>query len=111
MVNNQLKNIYKKMSLWLGEKTYLKKKIWSQSGFARSRVTQRVKEIWSKPGFSRFLLIPVFYIIQTGIATGSIESRADLPGHPSLRTMLTSRVDFFMFFQLFFVFSFFYLVF
>jgi len=95
MVNNQLKNIYKKMSLWLGEKTYLKKKIWSQSGFARSQVTQQVKEIWSKPGFFRFLLIPIFYIIQTGIATGSIEFRADLSGQPEFNNYVNKSSGFF----------------
>jgi hypothetical protein len=45
--------------------------------------------------FSRFLLIPVFYIIQTGIATWSIESRADLPGQPEFNNYVNKSSGFF----------------
>jgi hypothetical protein len=61
MINNQLK-IYKKRGLWLGEKTYLKKKRVS-TGFCR------VARVTDQPGFAAFLFIPVFYLIRTGPTT------------------------------------------
>jgi len=61
--SNQLKNI-KKDSLWLGEKTHLKKKNESQ------------------PGFAGFLLIPVFYLTRISSSTRSTRRAS-----PSLITM------------------------
>jgi hypothetical protein len=86
MVNNQLKNLYKKMkSLWLGEKTHLKKKKVS-TGLCR------VALFTGQPGFSGFLLIPVFCLTCTGPAIESTVSQSTCRVGPSLISMLVGKI-------------------
>ena len=80
MVNNQLKNI-KKKGPWLGKKTHLKKKNRYLPSFVRSPGS-RVNLV-GRPSLTVFLLLLVFHLTQTILATRST-CRAD----PSLITML-----------------------
>jgi hypothetical protein len=55
MINNQLK-IYKKRGLWLGEKTYLKKKKGSQPGFVESPGS-RINQVLLRFYLSRYFTL------------------------------------------------------
>ena len=55
------------MGLLLREKTYLKRKKRSLTGFARLPGSRA--DLADQPSFAGFLLSPVFYLIQIGSAT------------------------------------------
>jgi len=87
MVNNQLKNLYKKNEKSLSRrKTHLKKKKTSLNRVLPGRL------VTGHLGFFGFLLIPIFCLTCTCPAIGSTRSLSICRAGPSLITILVGKI-------------------